>query len=149
MCALFYLGRDPHAECVGVLYGGDRSPVGLAVLPVGRRLLTATCRMDYRIAARDLFTTWTVGGFGRAYTPDQADFAEYTLCPPCDGRLYRLGRTTLRDWAGTAYAYDPADGRVWGGTTTAGTPHHAHPDPPRGGRPSGAPTPAPARCAAT
>lgn len=64
MRALFYLDRDPYAECLGVLYGGDRSPVGLAVLPVGRQLLTATCRMDYRIAARDLLTTWNVGGFG-------------------------------------------------------------------------------------
>lgn len=118
MHVLVYCGRFPDAVCLGALYGEDTTPVGVAALPVGRRLLTATCRMDYRIATRDLLVAWQAGGFGRAYTPDAADLWR-TLCPPADGQLYRLNRRDprpweyIRDWADHAYAYDDTDGRVW------------------------------------
>ncbi|GAA1937861.1 hypothetical protein [Amycolatopsis minnesotensis] len=99
----FFTGRGDTSTAHGlaVAYTPDPppEPATLALLPVGRRLLSATTEHDYLDALGAFVTGWRAAGCGDA-TSDHADPPPALgTCPPADG-------DHGGHWSGAAYTFD-------------------------------------------
>ena len=130
----FFTGRGDASTAYGFVtaYTPDPppDPATVALLPVGRRLLSATTERDFHDALGAFVAGWRAGGFGDATSDHTDPPPALGTCAPADG-------DHGGHWSGPAYTF--ADGQVlyypsalgrprrpgggqWHGITLAGTP---------------------------
>lgn len=106
--AMFFLGQGDDAYPFGSISSNTAvTPDAIAVLPVGRRALTATDLDVYCLQVENVLAAWYLGGFGDTRYPDE-DGVD-TTCPNTDGRLPARSSGPSFD---LAYTFDHDQGQV-------------------------------------
>src|SRR5437764_3236455 len=99
----FFTGRGDASTAYGFVtaYTPDPppDPATVALLPVGRRLLSATTERDFHDALGAFVAGWRAGGFGDA-TSDHTD------PPPALGTCASEDGDHSGHWSGPAYTFD-------------------------------------------